>query len=319
MKTISQVVAGEQVDLYVLIQASEEKRTQNGQGKPYLDFVFKDSTGSIDGKMWDTSFEMIGGLNGEFSPGIAVKIRGTVTEWNGKKQIKIERIRLLREGDPVTKEDLIEKAPLSTEKMFSFMVDVVHSFQNEDLKKISLAVLDKYKEKLTYYPASLVVHHNIKAGLLYHTYCILQIAMKLATLYPMNQELLYTGCIIHDIGKFEELDSNEDGVAVDYTKEGKLLGHMITGIKTIHDLSKELDISPDVTVLLEHMIASHHYKPEYGAVRPPMFYEAELLHHIDMIDCRTYIYQNVLNQTESNTFSDRVYYLDNRQIFKPNL
>lgn len=316
MKTISEVIVGERTDLFAIVKVAENKKTQGG--KPYIDFVFEDVTGSINGKFWDATLASIAG-HGDLSPGIAVKIRGTISEWNNQKQVTLERIRPINESDGVSKDDFIKKAPLTYEDMFNFISNVVKNYQNDDLKRISLAVLDKYKDKLTFYPASIKVHHNIKAGLLYHTYCMLQIAIKLSELYPMNKELLYTGAIIHDLGKIEEIDSNDDGVAIDYTKEGKLLGHMIHGIKTIHDLSKELQIDPEVTLLLEHMIASHHSKPEYGAVKVPMFYEAELLHYIDMIDSRTYMYQSATEHLEPNSFSDKVFFLDNKQIYKHNL
>jgi 3'-5' exoribonuclease len=318
MKTISEVIVGEKADIFAVIKLSKDKKTQNGNGKPYIDFVFEDLTGTIDGKFWDTTLESIAGY-GDLSPGIVVKIRGLIGEWNGKKQITLERIRQIKESDGVSKDDFIKKAPISYEDMYQTIINVVESYENEDLKRISLAVLDKYKEELTFYPASLVVHHNIKAGLLYHTYCMLQIAIKLSELYPMNKELLFTGCIIHDLGKIEEIDSNQDGVAVDYTKEGKLLGHMIQGIKSIHDLSKELQIDKEVTLLLEHMIASHHSKPEFGAVKVPMFFEAELLHYIDMIDSRTYMYQTATENIEPNTFTERMFFLDNKQVYKHQL
>lgn len=70
--------------------------------------------------------------------------------------------------------------------------------------------------------------------------------------------------------------------------------------------------------MLEHMILSHHYEPEFGSPKKPLFPEAEVLHYLDILDARMFDMQAALDSTEPGNFSDRVWTLDNRKIYKPN-
>jgi 3'-5' exoribonuclease len=67
------------------------------------------------------------------------------------------------------------------------------------------------------------------------------------------------------------------------------------------------------------MILSHHYEPEFGSPKKPMFPEAELLHYIDLIDSRMYDMQKALENTAAGNFSDKIWSLENRKVYKFNL
>ncbi|NLB24952.1 MAG: CMP-binding protein, partial [Clostridiales bacterium] len=68
--------------------------------------------------------------------------------------------------------------------------------------------------------------------------------------------------------------------------------------------------------LMEHMVLSHHYEPEFGSPKKPLFPEAEMLHYIDMIDARMYDMEEALSNIKKGDFSDRVWTLDNRRLYK---
>jgi 3'-5' exoribonuclease len=68
--------------------------------------------------------------------------------------------------------------------------------------------------------------------------------------------------------------------------------------------------------MLEHMILAHHYEPEFGSPKKPLFPEAEILHYLDMIDARMYDMQEAIAAAEPGGFSDRVWTLDNRQLYR---
>ncbi|HOL84628.1 MAG TPA: 3'-5' exonuclease, partial [Thermoclostridium caenicola] len=118
--------------------------------------------------------------------------------------------------------------------------------------------------------------------------------------------------------KIGELSANELGMA-EYTKEGQLLGHIVMGVEEVDRIGRETGASEEVILLLKHMIISHHYEAEYGSPKKPAFLEAELLHHIDMIDARVYDYQNATRNLDPGSFSDPVWSLDKRCIYKPML
>ena len=179
----------------------------------------------------------------------------------------------------------------------------IDAFANEDIKKLTKAIFEDKTKVLSYFPAAKSNHHALKGGLLYHTYSMLQIGKSLTPLYPfLNADLLYSGIILHD-----------------YTEEGKLLGHIVTEIVEIDQYGQKLGVSEEVLLLLKHMILSHHYEAEYGSPKKPMFPEAELLHHIDIIDARMNTMEKVQNSLEPGAFSEKIWGLDGIQLYRSKL
>ena len=173
------------------------------------------------------------------------------------------------------------------------------------------------KEKLMYYPAAQKNHHAEMAGLLYHVKRMLMMAERACEVYTnLNRELVMTGVILHDMEKINEIDSNELGISTGYSFEGKMLGHLVQGVRTIDRLAAELDIPREKAVMLEHMILSHHYEPEFGSPKKPLFPEAEMLHYLDMVDAKMFDMQEAVEKTEPGCFSDRVWTLDNRNVYR---
>ncbi|MBQ7606063.1 MAG: CMP-binding protein, partial [Firmicutes bacterium] len=81
--------------------------------------------------------------------------------------------------------------------------------------------------------------------------------------------------------------------------------------------TKEIEGFPrEKAIMVEHMILSHHYEPEYGSPKKPLFPEAEMLHYLDIVDARMFDFEEALSKTEPGDFSDRVFTLDNRRIYK---
>ena len=87
--------------------------------------------------------------------------------------------------------------------------------------------------------------------------------------------------------------------------------------KTIDRLTAELGFPREKAIMLEHMILAHHYEPEFGSPKKPLFPEAEVLHYLDILDARMFDLQAALDATEPGEFSDRVWTLDNRRLYKP--
>ena len=187
-----------------------------------------------------------------------------------------------------------------------------------DLRKLALRLLDDNREKLMYYPAASKNHHAEFGGLLYHMKRMLMTGVRVCEVYTnLNRDLVVTGVIIHDIEKINEIESNELGISPGYSFEGKMLGHIIQGIKTIDRLTLEMDFPREKAIMLEHMILSHHYEPEFGSPKKPLFPEAEILHYLDIIDARMYDMEDALVATQPGEFSERVFTLENRQLYKP--
>lgn len=216
-------------------------------------------------------------------------------------------------------EDFVKAAPEVPEDMFGYIYETAGSMKDQDLKKLCIKLLTDNREKLMYYPAAQKNHHAELAGLLYHMKRMLMTGERICEVYTnLNRDLLCAGVIIHDIEKLNEIMADPDGIATGYSFEGQLLGHIIQGVKTIDRLTLELGFPREKAIMLEHMILSHHYEPEFGSPKKPLFPEAEALHYLDVLDARMFDMQDALVSTLPGTFSERVWALDNRKLYKPN-
>ncbi|PKM85423.1 MAG: CMP-binding protein [Firmicutes bacterium HGW-Firmicutes-11] len=312
---ISFLTTDGEVQDYFLVKSIAVKLGSNK--KQYLDLLLGDSTGEVTAKKWDVADTELPSLDG-IKTGDIVKVKALVTEWNGLKQLRVQKIRKAVDQDEVSMEDFIKSAPEKSEDMMAFLEAAVSIMVDEDLKRLCGRILTDNREKLMYYPAAMKNHHAEMGGLLYHMKRMVAMGERYCEVYPnLNRDLVVTGVLIHDIEKLNEIDSDETGIASGYSFEGKLLGHLVQGVKTIDRLAEDLGIEKEKSVMLEHMILSHHYHPEFGSPKRPMFPEAEILHYLDIVDARMYDMEEALLSTEPGAFSERVWTLDNRQVYKP--
>lgn len=311
---ISDFQKNEDITSYFLVKSIAFKVGSNK--KTYLDLLLADCTGEINGKKWDVSDEEITGLQ-RIKEGSVIKIRALVTEWNGMKQLRIARIRMTGSEDQIDMNDYVKAAPEDPQEMYDYIYGKAEGFEDRELSCICTAILERRKDKLMYYPAAQKNHHAELAGLLYHEKRMLMMAERVCQVYTnLDPDLLMAGVILHDIEKIDEIKANELGVSPGYSFEGKMLGHLVLGVREIEKIAIELGISHEKAVLLEHMMLTHHYEPEFGSPKKPLFPEAEMLHYLDMIDAKMYDMQEVLQKTEPGEFSERVWTLDNRTLYR---
>ena len=81
--------------------------------------------------------------------------------------------------------------------------------------------------------------------------------------------------------------------------------------------AEELGVPEEKSVLLQHMILSHHGQPEFGAAVRPMCAESELLSYIDLIDSRMEIYRESLAEVPVGEFSSRIFALEKKIYHHP--
>lgn len=311
---IADLKTGQDFMSYFIVKTVAVKVGSNK--KAYLDLLLADKTGEISAKKWDIADEEMPGLQ-RIKEGSVIKVKALVTEWNGMKQLRVSRIRQTSAEDGIVMMDYIKAAPEDAAEMYDYIYSRAAAFEDKDLRNICVKQLTDNKEKLMYYPAAQKNHHAEMAGLLYHVKRMLMMAERACEVYTnLNRELVMTGVILHDMEKIKEIDSNELGISTGYSFEGKMLGHLVQGVRTIDRLAAELDIPREKAVMLEHMILSHHYEPEFGSPKKPLFPEAEMLHYLDMVDAKMFDMQEAVEKTEPGCFSDRVWTLDNRNVYR---
>lgn len=311
---ISDIRTNQELISYFIVKTIAVKVGSNK--KAYLDLLLADATGEISAKKWDIADEELPGLE-KIKEGAVIKVKALVTEWNGMKQLRVSRIRQTSAEDNIVMKDYIKAAPEDPTDMYDYIYGKADAFRDKDLRSICIRQLTDNKEKLMYYPAAQKNHHAEMAGLLYHVKRMLMMAEKACEVYTnLNRELVMAGVILHDMEKINEIQSNELGISTGYSFEGKMLGHLVQGVRTIDRLAAELNIPREKAVMLEHMIISHHYEPEFGSPKKPLFPEAEMLHYLDVMDAKMFDMQEALEKTEPGGFSDRVWTLDNRNLYK---
>jgi len=312
-KKIGEFNKGDRIENFFLVKNAECKITNNSTTNKYLDLMLIDSTGEINAKLWECNEN----IEASIKDNILVKVRAVVNEYRGKLQLKVEKIRPSTEEDNVNIDEFILVAPYKSEDMFETLLDYIEKIENKDIKRITENIISKLSYKLMHYPAAKSNHHAIKGGLLYHITTMLNAAEKLLDIYSyLNKDLLYSGIILHDIAKIMEMESSELGIVSKYSTEGQLLGHIIQGIGLIEDAAMEINADKEIVMLLQHMILTHHYEPEYGSPKKPMIPEAEMLHHLDVLDARMYDMRKATKDLNPGEFSEKVYSLDGISIYK---
>ncbi len=298
------------VDCFLLVKESVKKTSSKGDS--YLDMTLSDKSGEINAKLWS----YLPSVHGEYSSGDIVKVRGTVSVYNGNDQLKIEKIRLAIESDGVNAADFVQSAEYSGEQMFAELLSRAEGFCDPSLKSIVVTLLNENKDKLLYWPAAFKLHHAIRSGLLMHTLSIVRLAESVCEIYPfIDRDLLLAGAILHDIAKTREYEINGSGLASGYSNRGNLIGHLAEGAMMIRSTAEKLGIASESVMLLEHMVLSHHSEPEFGAAVRPMFIEAELLSQLDMMDARMFEMKEATENTQAGEFSGRMWSMDNRKLF----
>ena len=304
---LAEMIKGQMFDGFLLTRAATQRTSSNGS--KFLDMTLCDISGEVNAKMWDS-----------FTPAPAVadvlRVRGMMTEYNGKPQLRVDKMRVATEADDFDMSALAPCAPFPAGDMLDFILNRVDAFHDPELKQLVLTRLEECGDKLSYYPAASKLHHAERSGLLHHTSTMLRMAAHVCEVYPsLDSDLLAAGVILHDLCKITEMAADEIGMVSDYTAEGMLVGHLVQGVAELSRLGQSLHVKKETLLLLEHMILSHHDLPEYGSPKKPMFPEAEVLHILDLLDARMFEMNRALATTPPGAFTDRLWSLD-RKLYR---
>lgn len=308
---IYDIPENEQFETYVLIKVAEKRQDRNG--KMFIAFTFEDRSGDISGMYWGATEEDVE----RFQSGLVVHLAGRRESYNGKPQVRINHLRLATDEEPNDPAMYVDKGPMDKQEMIDEIHTLLDEIDNPTLNQLVRKILNQSAKKFFAYPAAKKNHHAFVGGLGFHTISMLRLAQSIANQYPIiNKSLLYSGVLLHDIGKTIELS---DPVTTEYTLKGNLIGHISIISEWISKAAEELGIDEDDedVLLLKHMVLSHHGKQEWGSPVRPHLLEAEVLHHIDNLDASIEMMREAYNRTEPGQFTERIFGLDNRNFYKP--
>ena len=273
---------------------SKQLRSRKDGGQ-YMAVTLGDRTGQIESRMWENFAEAAPG----FETGDVVKVRAEVCRFNGRLQLNLEKLRRAT-ADEFELADYVPQTTKDVNELWSSLLRTVDSFTDHWLQALVRSFLDDplmataFREA----PAAKSLHHAWIGGLLEHVVSLVGICDLAAQHYPeINRDLLLTGAILHDIGKLEEL---RWGTTFDYTLEGQLVGHITLGVVMIEKKLATLPgFPPQLRMLVEHMVLSHHGKLEFGSPKLPMIPEAVLFHYLDDLDAKMHTMRGEFERHEA--------------------
>ncbi len=287
MATVNELKDGQTFEGTLWLVSSSVKRTKNGD--PYWEGQLQDSTGSISGKVWDSSGGKGGrvkALEPSLAAGSAVKIRARVESFSGALQLNILEAAPAPNASP----ELFSPKSLRPLKEMVYELDAaIASLKDPDYKRL----LSSFREGQQLFgpfcnaPAAKAVHHAWVHGLLEHSLQLARGAKALAPLYPgLDEELVILGCFFHDAGKAWEISALP---GFDYTTKGKLLGHIYMGARLVEELCGRMKDFPEEKKLhLTHLVLSHQGERSegFGSAADPATPEAIFFHHLDNLDAK---------------------------------
>ncbi len=298
-------------------------RTRND--KPYLRCLLSDASAKVPGRMWGADEAVLKRIPADGF----VWCQGETQPFQGELQLILHSIDPF---EPTTEQlaHLIPAASRPASEMFAEVEAIMKSLKHPAAQALAEAYLadEMLMDRFRQAPAAMNMHHAYLSGLLEHTLSLLKGAEALLPLYPrINRDIVLLGLFLHDLGKTTEL--SWEG-AFDYTDRGHLVGHIVEGVITLHDVAQStmrergIRFPAGFITALQHIILSHHSKPEFGAARLPSTPEAVFVALLDNLDARMAIVQDAARPERSTAqadlggnFTDRVWALENTRVYKP--
>ena len=305
---IRELTKGDRVTIPLLVGQVTKGVTQNGAA--YLSISLQDSTGDIEAKLWDVKAvqeEVV-------KVGLIIEVEADVLLYRQSLQLRVRNVSSV-EQDDFNLSDFVQASEYDVDFLRTEITKFRESIEDEVLKKLVDGAFEFYGDKFYQYPAATRNHHDFVGGLATHVYGMAKLADSMCDLYSIyNRDLLMAGVLIHDMGKIEEYTAP---VLSQYTALGKLVGHISIMHANLVQIARELGLEDkEETLLLRHLVLSHHGQLDYGSPVVPMVKEAELLNFIDNIDARTNMFEKFYDEQEEGVFSPRMFALDNRNFYK---
>src|SRR5690606_617677 len=292
---IKDLTVGDRTTIDLLVVSSSIKLTTSK--KPYLDMILSDGTDKISAKKWDWN------ISGKPEVGTVVTINADVTEWAGNKQLTVSSVSRSTKGP----EEFAPKGDFNIDDYKAKLNMLLLSIKNTTLNNLVTKIFIDYLEQWKTTPGATGVHHAYLAGTFQHSVDTAIIAKAIATnIDGCNVDLCVAGALLHDVGKLLVYELN--GSVINYTEYGHLLEHIIGGIVILDKYRTEEN--SEIVTLLQHIIAAHHGKLEFGSPVTPKFLEAWIVSYADGIDAKANTIKR-LNKDCNDKFTEKEWTLNN--------
>jgi 3'-5' exoribonuclease len=255
--TIAELEENRTIEGVYAVARKERLRTRNGAA--YLALELVDPSGRIGARVWND----VDLLDGRFEAGDAIHVLGRVERFRNGLQVEVRTLEPAEGVDPAGLTPELRRDADELEGFLEFLVGEVH---DEVLRGIASRAVAA--TPLRDYPATPDGHHSYAGGLLEHTVGVATLCRELTQIHPrLRADLLIAAALVHDIGRTRELARPPLFAP---TEEGRLLGHVHLGLRTLEELGAPAE--------LLHAVACHH---DARAARTA---EAAVLYHANQLD-----------------------------------
>lgn len=300
---ISELKNGEQIKARWLLKTCEVRKTSTKPPRDYLQVTLSDGTDDIKGMLWN--YVNVGNLP---QIGRAHNITAQVGEYNEIPQLTLSRIEL---ADNQDMSDFLPDLGYDRQTLYEYAFHLIDHIEDPVLKSITKNIYVVYKNALLMAPAAKTVHHAGMGGLLKHSLETCEIAMGIfnnCTIVQLNMDLLIAGSLLHDIGKLQVYAYND--CLIETTDEGYLVEHIPLGIALLEGYKNAE--GAEKILLLQHIIASHHGKLEFGSSVTPKFAEAYVINKADGISATLDQLKTANKKAKvGDRYTAKIYTLDN--------
>jgi 3'-5' exoribonuclease len=261
-----------------------QKDVRPGRNGEFLSLMFQDASGRIAARVFDD----VERLKGAFEAGEFVKVRARANVYNDRLQLIVENIRRVHleqdREEGFREEDCVISSARPVDEMWAELQERVAGVGNPFVKRLLEAIVAANETKLRVWPAAQTLHHAYRAGFLEHVLQMAAVGDMLARAYHADADLVLAGALLHDIGKLQELDYD---LATSYSREGRLLGHIMLGSALVGEAAAAVEaFPPELLTHIQHLMLSHHGRLEFGSPVAPMTVEAFILSFVDDLDAK---------------------------------
>ena len=220
----------------------------------------------------------------ELPVGKAVGIRASVDTFRDQMNLKLEAIASVQ--DPAVADQFVVASSRDRREMFGELDGYIDQIaeSSPEIAAVCGVVLarDEVAAGIEQWPAASRRHHAYLGGLIEHVLEMLALATTLCQQYrELDRDLVYAGCILHDLGKLVELTPR--GTEFAYSAPGSLVGHIAICDSWVASACAEVGTSPELAMQLRHLVLSHHGERAMGASVEPATAEAMALHLLDYL------------------------------------
>jgi len=295
---ISDIQPGMSVcDVYMVTQPILRNTTR---GDLYIAMYLSDRTGKINARMWQATQAIYEQLP---SSGF-VRVRGNSELYQNSLQMVVNDVQVV-DADSVNLADYLARTDKNIREMVDDLRQMLGTIEDPQLKALVdafLADTDLMRRFCTA-PGGMQIHHAYLGGLLEHVHNMMRCAAAILPFYPkVQKDLVLAAIFVHDMGKIEELSYD---MTFSYTDEGQLIGHLVQGVRMIHQKADALaeagtPVARDTLNSLLHIVLAHHGQYEFGSPKLPATAEAFMVSYLDNLDARMNQVTGVIDNDPGN-------------------